>query len=475
MNYTRLFFSFILNLSFAYAHNLPKRDKLSDTQVVWSFENEEKFVALFKKNELTENLIREFDLDVLGVNLRNQSVEVWISESLAYKLRDRGVNFVHYYPSFLFRGADPKYFSPEKLEKKLNNFVATYPNLTHLQVIGKTQEGRPIWALKISDNPQREELDEPSIVFNSMHHAREVMTPEVTVDTIETLLNGYETNIEIKNWIENNEIWVIPMVNPDGNARIWAGEVMWRKNTTGGHGVDLNRNYPTNWNKCNGSSGFRFSDTYRGPRAASENEVQAIMNFITKVRPAISLSYHSFSEMVLYPYGCRPQKAQLDRVAQIANELGRMLNYKVGTPWELLYNADGGDIDWLWEEQQILAFVFEVNSSEQGGFHPEYDRWRDETVKKMRPAWMHLLRQLNGSGIFGILNKDLFQPQKGLVFIDVKNKKGERVTQYRVQESGRFHVILSPGEYTLELKAPQRSIQSQKIKIDQALERVVFE
>ena len=74
---------------------------------------------------------------------------------------------------------------------------------------------------------------------------------------------------------------------------------MWRKNRKGGYGVDLNRNYVFNWKTCGGSSGYKGSNTYRGPFAGSELESQAMMQLVSSTRPSIAISYHSYSEMVL--------------------------------------------------------------------------------------------------------------------------------------------------------------------------------
>src|SRR5690606_35297117 len=129
-------------------------------------------------------------------------------------------------------------------------------------------------------------------------------------------------------------------------------------------GVDLNRNYPKGWGSCNGSSGSRTSDTYRGEAPASEPETQAMMKLIQKIRPVFDISYHSYSELVLYPFGCRGQKTQTEEVvAKIGREMGTLLKYEPGTPWEILYSADGGDIDWMYDEYQVIPYVIEINST----------------------------------------------------------------------------------------------------------------
>ena len=195
---------------------------------------------------------------------------------------------------------------------------------------------------------------------------------------------------------------------------------MWRKNTAGraagsrrrvcssGTGVDINRNYPYAWGACNGSSSSPRSQTYRGPSAASEPG-RAMIELVDRIRPVFDISYHAYSELVLYPYGCRNQHAPTRAVLEtIGRQIASVLpkddgpgTYKAGTPWEILYGVDGGDIDWMYNEFNVVPFVIELNSSRQG-FHPRYDLWREPTVLKSRAAWQLLLDRLEGSGVRGV-------------------------------------------------------------------------
>ncbi len=103
-----------------------------------------------------------------------------------------------------------------------------------------------------------------------------------------------------------------------------------------------------------------------------------MMNLVAWIKPVFDISYHSYSEIVIYPFGCRPLKTPTgEAVEAIGAEIGKKLNYKPGTAWELLYNADGGDIDWMYVAHQVIPFVIEVNSTSQG-FHPSFQSWREK-------------------------------------------------------------------------------------------------
>lgn len=361
------------------------------------------------------------------------------------------------FPQNLAMAPDEQYKTPQEIEDFIQNIHARYPDITEVKSIGKSLEGRDIWAMKISDNVRVDEI-EPVVLVNAMHHAREVMTPEITTDMIEHLATNYGSNPEITKWINDYEIWVIPMFNVDGNNKMWNENSMWRKNTRGGHGVDINRNYPTGWNSCKGSSSNQGAQDYRGTAPASEPETQAMMNFVAELKPVFNISYHSYSEIVIYPFGCRPLKTPTGQAVEaVGAEIGKKIDYKPGTAWELLYNADGGDIDWMYTEHQVIPFVIEVNSSWDGGFHPNYKKHREKTVLRNRPGWMHLMSRLEGPSIQGVVPNNDHHTIK--IF---KAGESKEVQMYKVNPDGSFYVILVPGKYDFSFEG----LRSKKITLD---------
>ncbi len=402
----------------------------------------------------TYKVLSQEDIDIAGVDYKQKIIDVLLSENDFERLKKRGYSIQILETKGVSRAPDTQYKNPDEINEILNDYALNYPDITKKVSIGKSVEGRDIWALKISDNPEINELDEPTILFNSMHHAREIMTPEVTLDIIESLLKGHHINETYTNWINRYQIWIIPMLNVDGNHKMWTKDKWWRKNNRGGYGVDLNRNYPATWKKCRGSSGWRSSQTYRGPKPASEPETQAMMSFVQKIRPVFDISYHSYSELVIYPMGCSPERTKnKDVVEKIGKEIAQKINYTPGTAWELLYNADGGDIDWMYEAYQVIPYVIEVNSRSEG-FHPDYNLWRDKTVKRNRPGWKHLLTRLSGPGIRGVVTKGTHGFND--YWIDVyKQKGGEKLLSYKAQDTGVYHLVLNSGQYYLEFRNDQ--------------------
>lgn len=415
----------------------------------------------FKKDMLS---IQMMDYDITGVDIKNNLVGLIVNPIEAQGLTDLGYNVVDY--NWLNKKAkpDPLYKTPEEVYSILKDYEAKYPSLITLTEMGKSLEGKSIWIVKITNGQTNKDRKKSAAFFNSVHHARELMTTEVGLDIIDQLTTNYGKDDAITNWVDNYDIWVLPMFNVDGNNKVWTSYSMWRKNTRGGYGVDINRNYPYAWNACAGSSGSTYSDSYRGESPASEPETKVMLNFINKVRPVMSISYHSYSELVIYPYGCPDtQDAYLEVVKEMAREIaGGLVNdanngegYEYGTAYDLLYNVDGGDIDTYYHDYQVVPFVIEVNGYSQG-FQPSYSKWRDSTVARNRTAWKYVLSKLEASGIRGLLtNTDGEIIKNGTINIYKMSDDNEetRIKSYNVNPDGSYHVILDPGKYRLVFEA----------------------
>ena len=441
------------------------------------FSQKEKIVTLKPKDfRATLKSLRTLGFDVAGVNLDDATIDVIVSNQDLVALkslkdldvtRDLDIN----------RAApDEQYFNYQELTESLKSIQSQHSDIMKLVSIGKSVEGRDIWAVKLSDNVELKESDEPVVFFNSMHHAREVMTTEIAVDMIQELTKKFETDIDVGNFISQLEIWVVPMVNPDGNNRVWTSNNMWRKNTGSRFGVDINRNYPFKWGQCDGSSGSVFQDDYRGPSAASEPETRAMMGLVSSIKPVMSISYHSYSELVLYPYSCDGERTEDHELfISMGHELAQKLPkdgasgfYKPGTPWEILYGVDGGDIDWMYQEHGTLPFVIEVSSSNQG-FQPKYAQWRDKTVQKMRASWTWMLQRALSSGVKGRVGQ--YVPKThGDAMVQLKSlATGKVARRQNLNLDGTFHLVVEPGMYQLEVITKLGSQDNENITVGSSL------
>ncbi len=261
-----------------------------------------------------------------------------------------------------------------------------YPDIISSPIeIGQSIEDRPLLALRVSDNPDEQE-DEPEALFTSLIHSREVVTSYVLFAVMEQLAEGYGNDQRLTRLVDERQTWFIPVVNPDGYAYNEEdspdGGGMWRKNRRrngdGTIGVDLNRNFGSHWGYDNtGSSPFGSAETYRGTEAFSEPETQGIREFVQSHRFAVSIFFHSYSNLCLYPYGydvLQPPDRPL--FSALARKMISVNHYLPGTGWEVIYRTNGDSDDWLYsddEHQPIYAFTIEVGSR-QDFFWPPLDR-----------------------------------------------------------------------------------------------------
>src|SRR3954449_10871916 len=214
-----------------------------------------------------------------------------------------------------FPSYDSLYHNFPEMVSAIKAVEAAHPSIVHAFSFGTSYQGRTIWAAKISDNVGTDE-DEPEVLFDALHHAREHLTVEQALAVLRWLSDGYSTDSTIKRLVDTREIYIVFMVNPDGGEYDLTGSPYrgWRKNRqpnagSTNVGTDLNRNYDYHWGCCGGSSGSTASLTYRGPKAFSAPETRALRDFINsrvvngrqQIRAAIT--FHTAGEQVLWPYG----------------------------------------------------------------------------------------------------------------------------------------------------------------------------
>jgi hypothetical protein len=419
--------------------------------------------------------LNQLHLDVAGIDIKNQSADVVINEAEFKKLQQMGFDVSVTMTKSLMRSPDTQYKRPEDIERLLKDYNQHYPELTQLKEVGKSLLGRPIWAIKISKQANIHQASKPSVLFNGMHHAREVMGPEIALDIIETLLTKYGKDSKVTHWVDSTEIWVLPMFNVDGNHIVWTDDNMWRKNARENYGVDINRNYPYAWGSCNGSSGSKWAQDYRGASAGSEPETKVMMNLVKEIRPVFDISYHSYSELVIYPMGCNGKRTQnADVVERIGRDLGSKLTYMAGTAWETLYSVDGGDIDWMYSEYQVIPYVIEVSSSADG-FQPDYSK-RDSTVELNRGGWQLLLDRLDGPSIHGMIATQTKSETDFSVKVQKKDTNGYTdYMTYKGNSDGSFNLILNPGDYRLTVSGAKIKTASKDVSVGKSRSLVNFD
>ncbi|MFD6415688.1 M14 family metallopeptidase [Streptomyces sp. NPDC060194] len=312
--------------------------------------------------------------------------------------------------TFDFPSADARYHNYAEMSAEIDQRIAASQGRMVKRVIGKSYQGRDIVAIKISDNAATDE-NEPEVLFTHHQHAREHLTVEMALYLLREFNEDYATDARIRNMIDGREIWIIPDLNPDGGEYdVATGSYRnWRKNRQPNSGssyvgTDMNRNWNYNWGCCGGSSGSTSSDTYRGPRAESAPEVKVVADFVRsrvvggKQQIKAAIDFHTYSELVLWPYGYTyndtgPGLTADDRnvFATVGGKMAASNGY-TGQQSSDLYITDGSIPDWLWGNQKVFAYTFEMypRSASGGGFYPPDEVIERETSRN-RDAVLQLL------------------------------------------------------------------------------------
>jgi hypothetical protein len=267
-------------------------------------------------------------------------------------------------------------------------------------------DGYDLWALHITNR----DISGPKPVFwfDAAIHPEEIATSEVAMRFISWLLDGYDTNPDARWLVDYHDVWVVPLVNPDGHHIAEAGgeqPYLQRKNAdnddgcsmfppgeAGAVGVDLNRNFPFKWACCGGAADTPCSHLYRGPQAASEEETQAVVGLLRKLLPdqrgprdtdaapltatGIVQSMHAFANINIYSWGWSnspaPNSTDLDNIGahMSAPEAGGN-GYKhcASGAFDCLYRTDGNTKDWVYGELGAAAFTTELEGET---FFPAY-------------------------------------------------------------------------------------------------------
>ncbi len=388
----------------------------------------------------------------------------------------------------------------------LERIAGQYPNLTTLETIGESLEGRPIYALRVSENPATADA-KPAILIMGCHHAREWISVEVPLYYADYLTEQFRRDGDVTRLLKRTDIWIVPVVNPDGFEYSWTDDRWWRKNRrpseysvassyresdggqtrewtlsidsdvpqfiysvtvdgvsndfasdwltdengdvdvvlstsdgtfpprfppsadgarlvvnrdevatyTGGngvwtaagdginaYGVDNNRNYGYEWGLDIGSSGHPRSETYRGPAPFSEPETQVIRDLMDSREFLSAISYHNYSQLILYPKGYSyAPVANAREYHQLALEMATLINsshadpsynYGFGQGSLILYPTSGDFTDWAHHVKGALAYTIEVRPAGPPYFElPPVEIL--PTCRENLPAFLHMAHQ----------------------------------------------------------------------------------
>ncbi len=333
---------------------------------------------------LARLLTAPLGLDVWEVKPDHLVLQVDEAQAARLEAMGYGVEQVEmlepYLSTFATDAAATGYHTVASLEEDMRRLAGEHPEIAELHEIGRSVQGRPLWALRIGERRGSTH----KVAFLGCHHAREWISVEVPYRLAEHLLENSSSD-PVQRWLQQGEVWVAPMVNPDGHEYTRTDNRLWRKNRRrnrdGSIGVDPNRNYGYMWGTLDVSTSSHVpsDQTYVGPRAFSEPEVRAVRDLVARERFSGVLSYHSYSQLILYPWGytSEPIEDEADYaehrdLAQDMEQLIRKVHGKTYAAQQSseLYPTAGDTTDWTYGEYDAVSLTVELRPAtwSEGGF-----------------------------------------------------------------------------------------------------------
>ncbi len=328
------------------------------------------------------------DLGVSIESVRSDSVWGFASDQALAKVRAAKIAVLGVFEKSVGRGGHQRFDFPTE-DARFHNYAEVLAALQEIQAknsdiakvssIGKSVEGRDLYAIHFNTTPADLESGtsaKPGAIYMGNHHAREHVSVEMPLMWAQWLVAN-RGDAQVKALLDSRDIWVIPMVNPDGAE--WdirtSRYQFWRKNRgdnkDGTYGTDLNRNYGYMWG-TGGSSKDTSDETYMGTAPFSEPETRAIRDFVeSHLNAKVLLTFHTYSELILYPWGHKYDPLENKRDLQVFEKMAKtMASWNRYTPEQSseLYIASGDTTDWAYGTHGIFAFTFELSPSQNEGF-----------------------------------------------------------------------------------------------------------
>jgi carboxypeptidase T len=427
-----------------------------------------KTVLLYAESVPEETIQQIRNLQIEIISWVRNNLYILATEAERDLLKERGLQFdeimegddeLTFYKRAMY-GEDmilsDVYHTYDRILGVIDDLIRRYPNLISKEIIGQTQQGRrDIYAVKIS-NQVNNNPDRPTILFTGAIHSRELATPEICLELIKRLVTGYGTDTRMTEWLELYEIYVIPVINVDGHYIVTQNlDPRWRKNARGATddwesvsypmGIDLNRNYDFNF--AGGGSGDPESIRYRGEYPFSESEVRAVRSLVERIRPVLSINYHSQGEVIFYPWVWRGMNAPDDKLlTDIAQGIADQIVTMDGEgTYDIAYGAGlvGQSYPWLYGRYGTFDFIVETGR----GAHVFPPEEIPGIVEANIPGAYYLLERGKGPGLTGrVTDAGTGEALDAVVwFPSIESEEVDRRTTK--PGTGRYHRLLCPGTY----------------------------
>ncbi|HNW56526.1 MAG TPA: M14 family zinc carboxypeptidase [Bacteroidales bacterium] len=375
------------------------------------------------------------------ISLSPVTVEWFIQQKFDYTIKEKsltkGIITASNMEKALGWNEYPTYMQYDSI---MQNFKALYPSLCQLDTIGISNNGKMVFALKISDNVSVNE-DEPEVFYSSSIHGDETGGFVMMLRFADYLLKNYNLDKRVKNLVDNLEIWINPLANPDGTYG--TGNTISSPVRYNAKGYDLNRNFP---------------DPVT-PDVVMQKETLDMVNFMEKHRFVLSANFHAGNEVVNYPWDRWYSKYHADDLwfNSISRTYADTVHFYAGSAymndfnngitrgseWYVIY---GGRQDFVTYGLQGREVTIELDVTKQ------------TPAAQLELLWQNNYHSMIGyleNALYGIhgqvINANTSLPVPAKIFIAGHDTDSSHV--YSDTVSGKFVRMLSPGSWNLTFTA----------------------
>ncbi|MCX7784824.1 MAG: M14 family zinc carboxypeptidase [candidate division WOR-3 bacterium] len=332
-----------------------------------------------------------------------------------------------YYENFFTKAERGRYLTYTEFVDTMHIIAINNASFCKLETLGLSHNNRLILAMKISDSVAIDE-PEPAVYFDGNIHGDEKIGWAVCFEFIKYLITNYPTNATVTYLINNREIWLVPMINPDGYVS---------SSRYNGRQVDLNRNFGWMWG----------NESACGSDAFSENEATAFYNLFVRQPFVVYTTYHAGDSVISNPwsyttYDSVPEKFLIWHLAQGYSQRGN--NYPYGQGSLIMYTINGSSKDYCYGVAGEVSWSIEVHNIKT----PPASAI-DPTFNINRDAMLYLIHNA-GKGIHGFVTDSITgEPLYAQIWVLPRNW-----LSYSSPTNGDFHRFYLPGNYTLKVRSP---------------------
>jgi hypothetical protein len=363
----------------------------------------------------------------------------------------------------------PGFFYPTYQEyiQLMESYANNFPGICSLIEAGTSVLNRKILFLKITRGPGIQET-EPAFMYSASIHGNETAGYPLMIKLIDSLLNGYDENARVKDLVDNMEIWINPLANPDGMYNSGNNSVLLGTRFNANN-VDLNRNFP---------------DPVRGDHPdgnAWQPETEAMMDIMKANNFVLSVNFHSGAEVVNYPWDSfsslhpdnewfvQISRQYVDTVHQYSpvyfNDPAFNDGIINGYEW---YPVHGGRQDYMTYFMHGREVTIEISDE---FYTPEEELPQLWNYNKR--SFFGLFKQAT-CGIHGmVIDSVTGDPLYAKISIQGHDRNNSFV--YTGKDVGDFHRLVLPGMYNLEISADGYATKIVDVIVDESIKRADLE